>query len=258
MSSRDGSSEPPTQLAEVDSEVAASDGATSSRQVSGPVIEARGLYQIFRETEVETVALRGAELTLEAGSWTTLMGPSGSGKSTLVHILAGLLEPSGGSVMIDGRDLTRLSSPDRARERRRHIGLVMQRDNLHPLLDVAGNISLPLRLDGRPSGEVRKRVDELLAQVGLAERSHHRTGQLSGGENQRAAIALAVAPRPRLLLTDEPTGELDEGTAAGILDLLSELRDEGTAVLTVTHNSQVAERADRRLEMRDGEVHDVD
>jgi len=206
---------------------------------------------------VETVALRGADLKLEAGSWTTLMGPSGSGKSTLVHILAGLSDPSGGSVMMDGRDLTRLSPPDRARERRRHIGLVMQRDNLHPLLDVAGNISLPLRLDGRPPGAIRQRVDELLAQVGLAERRHHRAGQLSGGENQRAAIALAVALRPRLLLTDEPTGELDEATAAGILDLLAKLRDEGTALLTVTHNSLVADRADRRLEMRDGEVHDA-
>ncbi len=240
-----------------DAEIVPSGRGTSPRWVSGPAIEACGLYKIYRETEVETVALRGAELVLEAGSWTTLMGPSGSGKSTLVHILAGLLEPSGGSVMMDGRDLTRLSVPDRARERRRRIGLVMQRDNLHPLLDVAGNISLPLRLDGRPPGEVRQRVDELLAQVGLAERRHHRAGQLSGGENQRAAIALAVAPRPRLLLTDEPTGELDEATAARILDLLAELRDEGTALLTVTHNPQVADRADRRLEMRDGEVHDA-
>lgn len=244
-------------MAPSDSEVAAEGRGTSPRQGSGPVVEARGLYMIYRETEVETVALRGAELVLEAGQWTALMGPSGSGKSTLVHILAGLLEPSGGSVMMDGRDLTRLSAPERARERRRRIGLVMQRDNLHPLLDVAQNISLPLRLDGRPPEAVRQRVDELVAQVGLAERRHHRAGQLSGGENQRAAIALAVAPRPRLLLTDEPTGELDEVTTAEILDLLAVLRDEGTALLTVTHNSQVADRADRRLEMRDGEVHDA-
>jgi putative ABC transport system ATP-binding protein len=132
----------------------------------------------------------------------------------------------------------------------------MQRDNLHPLLDVAGNVSLPLRLDGRPRGEVRARVKELLDQVGLAERARHFTGQLSGGEAQRAAIALAVAPRPRVLLTDEPTGELDEQTAAGVLDVLEALRQEGTAVLTVTHNPQVAARADRRLKMVDGEVLD--
>jgi putative ABC transport system ATP-binding protein len=222
-----------------------------------PAVEARGLYQIYREAEVETVALRGAELVLEPGSWTSLMGPSGSGKSTLIHVLAGLLEPSGGSVVIDGRDITRLPPPERARMRRRTIGLVLQRDNLHPLLDVAANVALPLRLDERPSDEVRTRTGELLEQIGLVDRRRHRVGQLSGGEAQRVAIALAVAPRPRVLLTDEPTGELDEATAAGVLDLLDELRTGGTAVLTVTHNVHVAERADRRLTMRDGEVVDA-
>jgi putative ABC transport system ATP-binding protein len=222
-----------------------------------PAIEARGLYHIYREREVETVALRGAELVLEPASWTSLVGPSGSGKSTLIHVLAGLLEPSGGSVMIDGEDITRLPSSERARRRRRSIGLVLQRDNLHPLLDVAGNVALPLRLDGRPAEEVRVRVEELVGRVGLAERCRHRVGQLSGGEAQRVAIAVAVAPKPRVLFTDEPTGELDEATAAGVLDLLEELRLEGTAVLTVTHNPQVAERADRRLMMLDGEVVDA-
>jgi ABC-type lipoprotein export system ATPase subunit len=222
-----------------------------------PAVEARGLYHIYREREVETVALRGAELVLEPASWTSLMGPSGSGKSTLIQILAGLLEPSGGSVMIDGQDITRLPPPERARWRRRSIGLVLQRDNLHPLLDVAGNIALPLRLDGKPVGEVRARIDELLGQVGLSERRGHRVGQLSGGEAQRVAIAVAAAPRPRILLTDEPTGELDEATAAGVLDLLEALRAQGAAVLTVTHNAQVAERSDRSLVMRDGEIGDA-
>jgi ABC-type lipoprotein export system ATPase subunit len=124
------------------------------------------------------------------------------------------------------------------------------------LLDVADNVALPLRLDGRSSGDVQVRVEELLRQVGLLDRRRHRVGQLSGGEAQRAAIALAVAPRPRVLLTDEPTGELDEATAEGVLDLLDELRSEGTAVLTVTHNPRVAERADRSVTMRDGEVVD--
>jgi ABC-type lipoprotein export system ATPase subunit len=222
-----------------------------------PAIDARGLYHIYREAEVETVALRGAELTLQPGSWTSLMGPSGSGKSTLINVLAGLLEPSGGSVSIDGQDITRLPPPERARRRRRSIGLVMQRDNLHPLLDVAGNISLPLRMDGRPGSEVRGRVDELLDQVGLRERRRHRLGQLSGGEAQRVSIAVAVAPRPKVLFTDEPTGELDEATAESVLRLLDELRTDGTAILTVTHNRQVAEHADRQLTMRDGEVVDA-
>jgi ABC-type lipoprotein export system ATPase subunit len=222
-----------------------------------PVIEASGLYHIYREAEVETVALRGAQLALAAASWTSVIGPSGSGKSTLLHVLAGLLEPSGGSVRLDGEDLTRLSPPERARRRRRDIGVVLQRDNLHPLLDVEGNVALPLRLDGRPSREVRARVTGLLEQVGLLDRGRHRPAQLSGGEAQRVAVAIALAARPRVLLADEPTGELDEASAAGVLELLDTLRgQEGAAILTVTHNPQVAERADRRLVMRDGLVVD--
>jgi ABC-type lipoprotein export system ATPase subunit len=218
-----------------------------------PVIEAKGLYHIYRETEVETVALRGADLALPKGTWTSLMGPSGSGKSTLLHVMAGLIEPSGGAVMIDGRDLTRLPAPERARVRRSRIGVVLQRDNLHPLLDAADNVALPLQIDGRPAREVRTRVDELLEQVGLSDRRHHGTGELSGGEAQRAAVAVALAPHPQVLLADEPTGELDEATAADVLDLLAAIRAEsGTAVLTVTHNQQVADRADRRMTMRDG------
>jgi ABC-type lipoprotein export system ATPase subunit len=224
-----------------------------------PVIEASGLYHIYREAEVETVALRGAQLALPAAAWTSVTGPSGSGKSTLLHVLAGLLPPSGGSVRLDGEDLTRLPPPERARRRRRDIGVVLQRDNLHPLLDVEGNVALPLRLDGRPAREVRARVAWLLEQVGLLDRRRHRPAQLSGGEAQRAAVAVALAARPRVLLADEPTGELDEAGTANLLELLAALRgQEGTAILTVTHNPQVADRADRRLQMRDGLVVDAD
>jgi len=220
---------------------------------AAPVVEARGLYHIYREREVETVALRGAELVVAAGSWTSVMGPSGSGKSTLMHVLAGMLQPTAGSVIVGGEDLTRMSADERARRRRRYIGVVLQRDNLHPLLGVADNVALPLRLDGQSRRKIRARVRELLGEVGLADRRRQRSGQLSGGEAQRVAIAAAVAARPRLLLTDEPTGELDEDTTAAVLDLLETLRmREGTAVLTVTHNAQVADRADRRLTMRDG------
>ena len=223
-----------------------------------PVLEARRLYHIYREAEVETVALRGAGLTLDRSSWTCIMGPSGSGKSTLVYVLAGLLEPSGGSVEVDHLDLTRLTPPERARWRRRHVGVVLQRDNLHPLLDLADNVALPLRLEKRPPAAIRERVDQLLEAVGLTGRRRHRVGQLSGGETQRAAIAVALAPQPQVLLADEPTGELDEETASGVLDLLSSMRSrEGASILTVTHNPLVAERADRQLVMQDGEIFDA-
>jgi ABC-type lipoprotein export system ATPase subunit len=162
-------------------------------------------------------------------------------------------------VIIGGGDITRLPAPERARRRRREIGVVLQRENLHPLLDAGANIALPLRLDGRRSGEVSGRVEELLAGVGLDGYAGRYAGELSGGETQRVAIAVAIAPRPQVLLADEATGELDESTAAGVLDLLDELRErDGTAILTVTHNPQVAERAQRRMVMRDGLVHDDD
>jgi putative ABC transport system ATP-binding protein len=224
----------------------------------GWALEARGLYHVYRGREVETVALRGADIGLEAGSWTSVMGPSGSGKSTLLHVLAGLHPPTAGRVLLDGVDLTGLSAADRARRRRVGVGILLQRDSLHPFLNVADNIALPLRLDGRPRRQIRDRVGHLLAAIGLGERRRQRPGQLSGGEAQRVALAAALASSPRVLLCDEPTGELDEATTATVLDLLEGLRaDEGTTVLTVTHNPQVAERADRRLTMQDGVLVDA-
>jgi len=222
---------------------------------SDAVVEAKGLFHIYRETEVETVALRGAELVLRPGSWTSLMGPSGSGKSTLVHVMAGLLEPSGGSVHIDGQDITRMPEIERTRMRRRLIGLILQRDNLHPRLDAASNVALPLQLDGRPRREIRSRVEQLLRQVGLFDLRRRAPDQMSGGEAQRVSMAVAMASRPHLLIADEPTGELDEATADVVLDLLEDARSEGgAAILTVTHNPLVAERADRRFIMRDGVI----
>ncbi len=216
-------------------------------------LEARGLYHIYHKGHVNTVALRGAEVVLEQSSWTTVMGPSGSGKSTLLHILAGLMEPSAGVVTVGGEDVTRLPPAVRAAWRRRSVGLVLQRDNLHPHLDASENIALPLRIQGQHADEISTRVTSLLQQTGLSARQTHRVGQLSGGEAQRVAIAVALASSPRVLLADEPTGELDEATAEGILDLLEDLRKrEGMAIMTVTHNKQVGERAGHSLTMRDG------
>ncbi len=218
-----------------------------------PALHAQGLYHIYHKGNVNTVALRGAELVLEPSSWTTVMGPSGSGKSTLLHILAGLLEPSAGMVTVGGADVSRFPPAARAEWRRRSVGLVLQRDNLHPHLDASENIALPLRIQGQHADEISGRVRSLLKQTGLSERKNHRVGQLSGGEAQRVSIAVALASRPSVLLADEPTGELDEATAAGILDLFEDLQKrEGMAIMTVTHNSQVGQRANRCLAMRDG------
>ncbi len=228
---------------------------TDDRQ---PAIEARGLYHIYRETEAETVALRGTGVALWPGEWTSVMGPSGSGKSTLLQIMGGLLEPSGGAVVIDGRDITRMPPRERARWRRRRIGIVLQRENLHPLLSVGDNVALPLRIDGRSRREIDARVAELLGSVGLIGHLRARAARLSGGEAQRVALAVALAVQPQVLLADEPTGELDEQTSVAVLDLLDAARASGAALLTVTHNRRVAERADHRLSMRDGLVGDGD
>jgi ABC-type lipoprotein export system ATPase subunit len=211
------------------------------------------LFHIYREGDLETVALRGVELQPHFGEWVSVAGPSGSGKSTLLLVLAGLMEPSGGYVMIDGRDVTRLDEAARAEMRRSKIGVIMQRDNLHPALTVAENVALPLELAGWSRAKIRERVDELLLRVGLADRRANRPHLLSGGEAQRTAIAVALAPGPEILIADELTGELDSATTESMLDLLETVRrDEHVAILTVTHNDLVAARADRRLELHDG------
>lgn len=223
-----------------------------------PAIRATGLYHIYRSAESETVALRGADLALAPNEWVSIVGPSGSGKSTLLHVLCGLIEPSGGEVIVDGRDITRLDETGRAQMRRDTIGVVLQRDNLYPTLTVAENVGLPLGLAGVDRKRAAERVRELLERVGLADRASHRAHQLSGGEMQRTAIALALAPRPKVLIADEPTGELDAATTDSILALLrDETRRENTAMVMVTHNPQVAAAADRQLVMSDGVLRDV-
>jgi ABC-type lipoprotein export system ATPase subunit len=221
-------------------------------------IRATGLYHIYRSAESETVALRGADLTLAPNEWVSIVGPSGSGKSTLLHVLTGLIEPSGGEVIVDGRDITRLDETGRAQMRRDTIGVVLQRDNLYPTLTVAENIGLPLELAGVDRKRAAERVRDLVERVGLADRASHRAHQLSGGEMQRTAIALALALRPKVLIADEPTGELDAKTTDSILVLLhEETSRERTAMLMVTHNPRVAAAANRQLVMSDGVLCDV-
>jgi ABC-type lipoprotein export system ATPase subunit len=218
-----------------------------------PVARLRDVFKIYREGTVETVALRGADLELRRGEVTSLVGPSGSGKSTLVSLLAGLTLPSAGQVVVGGRDISRLDEASRARIRAEEIGVVFQSGNLIPFLDALENVQLAGRLAGRKPA--RSRARDLLAAVGLERRAHHLPRQLSGGEAQRVAIAVALANDPDLLLADELTGELDTGTADQVMLVLrSAWEERRLTVLVVTHNRELAETADRRLRLVDGLV----
>jgi putative ABC transport system ATP-binding protein len=215
-------------------------------------LRADQLYRFFHAGDEETLALRGVSLQVGVGELVAVTGPSGSGKSTLLACLAGLDEPDGGMVQIDGARLSRRPERIRARVRARGIGMLYQQANLVGHLSVSANVALAQRLGGNPtSGAWRARV---LERCGLTARAHARPSQLSGGELARAALAVALANDPKVLLADEPTGELDDFTAQRVLDLLRERAGEGAAVLVVTHAPAVAEAADRQIRLRDGQV----
>ena len=211
------------------------------------------LYKIYKEGEIETVALRGADLAVQPGEFVAITGRSGAGKSTLLNLIGGLAVPSAGRVVIGGTDIARLGERERAAFRRDKIGIVYQADNLIPFLTSLENVGLPMQLAGRR--EAAKRARGLLAEVGLAERADHRPGMLSGGERQRVAIAVALANEPQLLLADELTGELDSVTADMVMDLLGKLNTSRQLTLVmVTHNPSVAARAWRQVQIADGQL----
>src|SRR3989454_1469943 len=200
-----------------------------------PAVELRQVGKSYREGEVERVVLRDVSLTIARGEIVVLVGRSGSGKSTLLNVIAGIDRPTAGSVLVDGTDLTALDEQARTRFRRRHIGFVFQFFNLIPLLTVEENLLLPLDLNGRADAEGVARARGLLERVGLAGRGDSFPERLSGGEQQRVAIARALIHDPALILADEPTGNLDAETAAGVLDLLGTLaREAGRAGVMVT------------------------
>jgi putative ABC transport system ATP-binding protein len=199
-------------------------------------------------------ALRGVDLTVEKGEWVAIMGPSGSGKSTLLNVMAGIDQPSAGRAWLLGRALDRMSEAERARLRLTSVGFVFQRFHLLPVLSALENVELPLAEAGVRGAERIERARALLEFVGLGHRLRHRPPQLSGGEQQRVAIARALANHPEVLFADEPTGELDRTTGAEILELFGRLHDDGATVITVTHDSRVAERAQRVVEVGDGRV----
>jgi putative ABC transport system ATP-binding protein len=219
-----------------------------------PLVEARGLTKSFPMPAGPVVAVRDVSLTVAPGEYIAVMGPSGCGKSTLLHLLGCVETPTEGELRFDGREVGSLGDAERSRIRLTRIGFVFQRFFLLPMLTARENVELPQSEAGVPRPERRERTRELLEYVGLGPRADHRPSQLSGGEMQRVAIARALANRPRLLLADEPTGELDDTTGEQIAALLDRVHADGTAIVLVTHNSELARRASRRLRMRGGRV----
>ena len=219
------------------------------------LIECNNLVKIYKTAELEAVALQGLDLEVDNGELIAIVGASGSGKSTLLNILGGVDVPSAGEATVDGSDLLKMSARERVHYRRRVVGFIWQQTarNLLPYLSARENVELPMALDGRSRRSVRQRAAELLEQVGLGGRMGHRPAQLSGGEQQRVAIAVALANEPRVLLADEPTGELDSDTANEIVELLRTVNTEnGVTIVVVTHDPLIADHVNRTVAIRDG------
>lgn len=220
-------------------------------------IRCEGLVKIYKVADLEVFALQGLDLTVAAGEVMAIIGNSGSGKSTLLNILGGLDMPSAGRCFVGDTDLLRLTAAGRVKYQREGVGFVWQNNarNLIPYLTALENVMLPMTLAGKAGGGARTRALELLDAVGLLERSHHHLFTLSGGEQQRVAIALAMANQPRLLLADEPTGSVDSATAGRILAILRAMNQAyGTTVVIVTHDRALARAVDRYVLIRDGKV----
>jgi putative ABC transport system ATP-binding protein len=207
----------------------------------------------YKIGKVETRALRGVSLTIESGEFTALVGPSGSGKTTLLQLIGCLDQPTSGQVFINGKDVSRLNRNQRADMRRGTIGFVFQFFALIPTLTAYENVEMPLLLNGRSASERRERVMHLLEMVGLAERAHHRPDQLSGGEQQRVAVARALAPEPTLILADEPTANLDTANGQQVMETMLRLNQEtGITFVFATHDPRVIKYARRVITLRDG------
>ena len=222
-----------------------------------PLLQCRDLCKRYQEGSVQTDVLRNVAFSLEPGELTAIVGSSGSGKSTLLHLLGGLDAPTSGDVIFDGKSLNEMSSAAKAELRNRELGFIYQFHHLLPDFSALENVAMPLLIGKIGKAEAESRAREMLAAVGLEKRAAHRPSELSGGERQRVAIARALVNRPRLVMADEPTGNLDARNADAIFALLGELNEkQGTAFLVVTHDLNLAKRLNRQMEMRDGVLSD--
>ena len=218
------------------------------------MIKLVNIKKVFRTDDVETWALQNVSLEVKEGEFVAIMGPSGCGKSTLLNILGLIDNPTEGTYLLNGTDVSRVQENERTELRKGTIGFVFQSFNLIEELNVMENIELPLLYMGIPRSERRRRVNEIMERVGIAHRAKHFPCQLSGGQQQRVAIARAVIPSPKIILADEPTGNLDSHNGREVMDLLAELHREGTTIIMVTHSQHDANYADRIVNLFDGEV----
>ncbi len=220
----------------------------------GPVAVLERVSRVYRMGDTDVRALDEVDLVIGAGEYLAVMGPSGSGKSTLLNVLGCLDRPSHGRYRLGGRDVEDLDDDELSRVRNTHLGFVFQSYNLIAHLTVLENVEVPLEYAGMGGRDAHERALELARRMGLAGRLDHRPTELSGGQQQRVAIARALANRPRLILADEPTGNLDSATGLEILDLLDDLNREGATIVVVTHDPKIAQRAHRTLHMLDGRI----
>ena len=220
----------------------------------GSLISLHSIKKVFRTEEIDTWALREVSLEVKEGEFVSIMGPSGCGKTTLLNIMGLLDVPTEGTYLLDGKDVSQLPERERTSIRRGTIGFVFQSFNLIDDLDVYENVELPLLYMGVPAKERKKRVEEILDRMAMSHRRRHFPCQLSGGQQQRVAVARAIVAKPKIILADEPTGNLDSKNSKEVMDLLCQLHDEGTTIVMVTHSQHNASFADRIVNLFDGQV----
>ncbi len=227
---------------------------TTNTDSSGPLIHLEGVTKVFLTDEVETHALANIHLEIQRGEYVAIAGPSGGGKTTLLSILGLLDTPTSGTYKLNGRSVEGLSFAERAKVRNREIGFIFQAFNLIGDLTVAENVELPLTYRGTPAAERKQRVQAALERVGMAHRMKHFPAQLSGGQQQRVAVARAVGGDPKILLADEPTGNLDSKNGEAVMNLLAELHETGSTICMVTHDPRYARHAQRAIHLFDGQI----